>query len=268
MTEFQAPYAASPYEPVLHRNVGPGPAPIARPVANTARERIYVHEIIDTSIRYRREYLNAFCDMANARVSGGSSRLLGSWASLAHRNSEMIQIWEHDSKDTIAAALPDTWSFLYAEVPHSSWSHWSKKPEVKETQGMDRFMTGADYTPSVAELVATGVTGEVYLHMNFTTRPGGAEDHLARLGRDWLPVARRMGLKFVGAYRTLLVNDDMGLSIWAFPTWADWARYEDQRLTDPDARAWFAQCAADGVVMDGRLLIASACTPMRTGKVL
>jgi hypothetical protein len=256
----------SAYEPLQGRRGRPAAPPILKPATFTSNERVYCHEVVDITVRHRLEYIEVYRGMVARRGLGGDSRLLGTWATTAHRNPELIQIWEHDSKQGLAEQMAGIWRFLFDDKSGFDATRWSKNPEVLETQGIDRLMSGTEYTPPLTELIRDGVDGEVYLHMHMSTPPGGVEDLLERLGSDWLPVTRRFGMKFVGAYRALLVNDDLALAIWAFPTWEDWARYEDARLTDREARTWFGDCAAAGVRMDGRLLIASSITPLRTGK--
>jgi len=59
----------------------------------------------------------------------------------------------------------------------------------------------------------------VYYHEIIQVVPGQAPTYLALLREHWLPVAERLGLQLVGAFRTAMVNDSEVICIWAIQTW-------------------------------------------------
>jgi hypothetical protein len=233
-------------------------------------ERLYIHELLDISVKHRRDYLDWFSAWAEGQ-SPPFMRNFGVWGTVgfSHRWPEAVVMWEHQSAHTLADIGKISWEHFYSDdVSLDVWGFaWKDAPPgVKDSQGMDRLVCSTAYSPTMEELVAKGVKGEFYIHNHIITRPGQIDDHLERLGREWIPIAERLGLKFVGAYRTLFVNDDAGVSIWAAPTWEAWAEYEDRRRTDKEALEWRAEASAQGVTWDGRMMVGAKSNPLDTGK--
>ncbi len=83
-----------------------------------------------------------------------------------------------------------------------------------------------------------------------------------------MPFAQRLGLKLVGAYRSMLLNDQEAIVIWAIPKWDDWARYEMALYTEAQAIAWRADAARAGISWEGKLLNPAAGSALQTGKIV
>jgi hypothetical protein len=246
-----------------------------KPAQHAAKERLYIHELLDISVKNRRAYLDWFSTWAeNTAKSPELQRFrnFGVWGTVgySHRWPEGVVMWENPSKLALAANGRQAWEHFYGDMAGDVWGFaWKDAPDgVRDTQGMDRLICSTAYSPTMEELIAKGVKGEFYIHNHIVTRPGEIDDHLERLGRDWIPIAERLGLKFVGAYRTLFVNDDQGISLWAAPTWEAWADFEDKRRTDPEALDWRAEVSARGVTWDGRMLVGARANPLDTGVLL
>jgi hypothetical protein len=272
---------AREFEPgSLRKTTAAGDPEIARkPATHTKDERVYVHELLDISVKYKRDYLDHFSRWADETgCIAGKNRVFGVWGTVGftHRWPEAVIMWEFPSKMEIARRWKEAWAHHHAQHPDGSpdmtgdiyTSHWRNAPQgVVDTQGMNRLMAAAAYNPTMEDLMAQGVRGDGYLHLMTYTRPGEIDDHLERLGREWVPIAERLGLKFIGAYRTMFVNDDAGLSVWALPTYEAWAEFEDARRTDKEALEWRAEIAARGVTWDGRVMTPAAGHPLNKGEV-
>jgi hypothetical protein len=246
----------------------------AAPLAAAARpERIYIHETFNVTVRQRRDYLDFMCRRAvAANKAHGKSRAFGVWATngSTHRWAETVQMWERQDLAAMAAGWEHEFNYLITDDRSGDpWNtYWAKGAEgVADVDGMDRLLVAADYSPTMEELVARGVKGPGYLQQTVTTPTGGIHDFLQRLGTQGVPAVEALGLKFVGAYRTLLVSDNEGVVLWAMPTYPAWAAYERARLTDPRMQDWMADCGRRGVAWDGKHLVASACNPLNTGLI-
>lgn len=246
---------------------------VKKPATHTREERLYCHELLDISIKHRRAYLDLFSKWADDTGSvAGQNRAFGVWGTIgmSHRWGEAVIMWEFPHKQMIADNLNAAWSHFHSEDAAGDiwsivWGEENAAKGVKDTQGMDRLMCSTSYSPTMEELFEKGVKGEGYLHYHINTAPGMIDDHLERMGRDWVPITERLGLKFVGAYRTLLTNDDQGVAIWAIPKFSDWPAFEDGRRTDKDALEWRAETAARGVTLDGRILVGAKSNPLDRG---
>ncbi|TZG27687.1 hypothetical protein [Sphingomonas montanisoli] len=243
---------------------------LLKPATHTREERIYCHELLDISVKHRRAYLDHFSHWADATGSvAGTNRAFGVWGTIgmSHRWAEGVIMWEWPNKAAMFDGLAGAWSHFHSDDGAGDiWAFaWGGAAEgVTDTQGMDRLMCSTAYSPTMEELYANGVKGEAYLHYHINTPPGMIDDHLGHL-ESYVPIAERLGLKFVGSYRTLFTNDDQGLMIWALPKFADWPAYEDARRTDKEALEWRAEAAARGVTYDGRVLVGAKSNPLDRG---
>ena len=79
-------------------------------------------------------------------------------------------------------------------------------------------------------------------------------------------VDRRLGLELVGAWRTAMVDDDECVLLWAAPTWAQWAAYEEAHEGDPELRTWIGRTRELVTRRHRIVLVDSPLSPMRTGR--
>ena len=88
------------------------------------------------------------------------------------------------------------------------------------------------------------------------------------LEQEWLPVASRIGLRLLGAYRTAMVNDSEAVVIWAIDTWEAWAVAQEALDDGTEVASWRER--VHGLVIDwrGKLLVDSPLNPLKTGKIL
>jgi hypothetical protein len=94
------------------------------------------------------------------------------------------------------------------------------------------------------------------------------EPFLQRLGSSRRAYVEGYGLKLVGAYGSMLVNDSEAIAIWAIPTWKQWATYELSQYSEPTAIAWRRDAAALGIDWEGKLLNPVAGSPLVSGVLL
>jgi hypothetical protein len=240
-----------------------------------SKERLYSHELINMPVPGRQPYLNWFNTWpAKVRAeSGGACRNYGVWAThgSTHRWAEALIMWEYPDKAAMADLMNASWNYIAHDDPASDhyMRFWKDAPDgVVDTSGMDRLMCSTPWSPTLETLVATVKDPAVYLHYDISTRPGEIHRHLQDLHEQFIPIAHRLGLDFIGAFRTLLVNDNQGLAIFSAPTYEDWAGFENLRRIDPAMLAWRNKIAADGVVLDGRMIIGSRAHPLRTGRII
>jgi hypothetical protein len=239
----------------------------------TAAERIYIHETIEISVRRRQQYLEHFMSWGPISRRLYNMRLVGVWAvnGATHRWAEAIVLWELDGTAAYTKMLSGEYAFLndsQAPVQDHYTMFWGHAPEgVVDTRGSDRLLAPTSYTPSVEQAIARTIKGVGYLHQTFTGPAGSMNRFLTQLGSEWQPVAERLGLRLVGAYRSMLLNDSEAVAIWAIPTWDHWAHYEAALYSDRDAIAWRAEASRAGVGWEGKLLNAVAGSPLDAGKL-
>jgi hypothetical protein len=255
--------------------VAAAPGPGAGIGYDPSRERLYSHELINMPVPGRQPYLNWFNTWpAKVRAeTQGACRNYGIWATvgMSHRWAEALVMWEYRDKAAMAGLMNASWNYIAHDDPASDHytRFWKDAPEgVVDTTGMDRLMCSTPWSPTLEELTATIKNPAAYLHYDITTQPGDIHRHLRDLNDQYIPIAQRLGLDFVGAFRTLLVNDDQGLAIFSMKSFQNWADFENRRRSDPAMLAWRNKIAREGVTLDGRMVIGSRVNPLRTGVIL
>jgi hypothetical protein len=240
----------------------------------TANERLYIHETIQISVRHRQKYLQHFLKWAPISRELYNMRLVGVWAvnGSTHDWPVAIVLWELDGLAAFSKMLAGEYAHLQdpnAPVKDHYTLYWGEGEEgVVDTKGTDRLLAPAFYSPSLAQAVERKITGAGYLHETVKGPPGSIGPFLEKLGREWVPFAGRLGLKLVGAYRSMLLNDEEAIVIWAIPTWDDWARYQKALYSEAEAIAWRADAARAGIGWEGKLLNPAAGSALQTGKIV
>lgn len=240
----------------------------------SANERLYIHETIRISVRHRTKYLEHFLKWAPISRRLYNMRLAGVWAvnGSTHDWPVAIVLWELDGLAAFSKMLAGEYAHLQdpkAPVKDHYTLYWGEGEEgIVDTSGTDRLLAPASYSPSLAQAVETKITGAGYLHETVKGPPGSIGPFLDKLGKVWMPFAGRLGLKLLGAYRTMLLNDQEAIVIWAIPTWNDWARYEMALFTEAEAVEWRADAARAGISWEGKLLNPAAGSALQTGKIV
>lgn len=238
-----------------------------------APQRVYIHETIRISVRRRQQYLEHFLSWGRISRELYGMRLVGVWAvnGSTHRWPEAIVLWEHDGVEGLAAMFGGEYLFL-ADPALANQDHyglfWNHAPEgVVELGGTDRLLVPTAETPDLARLVTMDLGGVGYLHETFTGPPGSMEEFLPSLVGERRRFTEKLGLRLVGAYRSMLVNDSEAVALWAIRDWKDWAAYENALRSDPAARKWRRAAVAAGIDWEGKLLNPVAGNPLATGVV-
>jgi hypothetical protein len=245
----------------------------AAPVA-VSNKFIYIHETIEITVKSRTKYLDHFVSWAPTSRKLYNMRLCGVWAvnGSTHRWPEAVVLWELDGGSAFSKMLSGEYAHLKdpnAPAGDHYTLYWGNAPEgVTDTKGTDRLLAPTSYTHSLAENLARKINGAGFLHETIKGPPGSINAFLDRMGKSWVPIAERLGLKLVGAYRSMLLNDSEAVALWAIPTWDDWVRYEAALHTDREAVAWRAEAAKAGIDWEGKFLNQAKGSPFNVGKIL
>ena len=130
------------------------------------------------------------------------------------------------------------------------------------------MLVPAPYSPTLAEAMAQGIRGDVYYHELVTIVPGRAREYLALVEHEWLPIADRIGLRLLGAFRTAMVNDSEAVMIWAIDSWEAWAHAQVALDGDPEVARWRDRSRALAPDWRGKLIVDSPLNPLKTGTIL
>jgi hypothetical protein len=197
---------------------------------------IYLHEIIRTVPGREEPYLASVLSIHDEPTRRDRGR--GAFAQFRSVETSGpwpcgINIWEN----TWAGQTEDLVSqFQDAQRDVAMEEWWNRNLHLRRG-GYDRLLVPAPYSPTLAELVARGVTGEVFLHEILWLPFGEPAHYLDQLEHELMPAYERFGLDLVGAFRVAMRPRQVVTIVGA----REWSRLgalfrESER--DPALRQW------------------------------
>jgi hypothetical protein len=193
--------------------------------------RVYIHETIQITVQHRKQYLDHMTGVwaSKSRELYGM-RCYGVWATVGSTGPwpEAVVLWEIAERAALSRMLSGEFNFLSdsgAPIKDHFATFWaSAPPGVHATSGVDRLLEPTASSLAVADLIAGGAKGAGYYHETIRCRPGAIDDLLAQYEPDWKPLNEEQGLRFLGAWRTLLRNETEAIVLWALPHWNHWEK--------------------------------------------
>jgi len=231
-------------------------------------ERIYLHEVIDITLSGRASY---FDHMVNGYVEWGCNRgmrLFGIWGTLGStaRWPEVINMWEYGDWANVAA--------IFAHETRGNDS--MQDPELREwwliaqqyrSGGFDRLIQATDSSIDASDFEARGIAGsEVFRHEIVGVRPGEARNFLEAVEGEWAPYLDTLGVQLVGAYRTLMRDDNEAILVWSCPTYENWAEAEREIDQGDKGRRWREAVRPTITSFRTDLMVSAPRSPTRTGR--
>jgi hypothetical protein len=238
-------------------------------VPAVANEKVYIHELIEITGQNRAKYMHHMT--ANWGPIGREQRnmlCVGVWGTVGstERWPETVNLWEIDGWTGLAANFRHEFSHPTLQDP--ALAEWWAEAATFRRGGHDRVLVPAPYSPTLAEAMAQGIRGDVYYHELVSIAPGRAREYLALVEFEWLPIADRIGLRLLGAFRTAMVNDSEAVMIWAIDSWETWARVQVALDGDTEVARWRDRTRALAPDWRGKLIVDSPLNPLKTGTIL
>ena len=231
-------------------------------------QRIYVHEFVDIIGHNRANYFEHMTSGYTAAAKERRQVCFGIWGTLGitRRWPEAINLWEYRDLDHVRQRNEHETSGNSMQDP--TLREWWAKAQAFRRGGTDRLLVPADYSPSIAEVIARGIVGwRVFYHEIVKVVPGEAQRYLALLAEHWLAPAKAMGKELIGAYRTAMRNDSEVFLIWALRDWQTWMEAEREYIYgSPRLARW--RGATHGVALDWESFLACSAplSPLQTGR--
>jgi hypothetical protein len=228
---------------------------------------VYIHEFIDIRGHQRANYMHHMTANWSPNAQEDRKQLCyGVWALLGSTGPwpQTVNMWEHEDWDGLAASFAIEGVGSGAQDPKlEKW--WAKASEFRRG-GYDRIMVPAPWSPTIRQLCADGVRGDVYAHELVKVRQGAAFELVERVKERAIPLLDRYGWRIAGAFTTAMVDDDEALLLWAIPTWQQWAEGEKAHTRDDELVDWRVELR-DIVTQWQRILLVDApLSPFRTGR--
>jgi hypothetical protein len=192
---------------------------------------LYLHEQVDIVGEGAAAYMDHVVAFDPDAAAGRGLRLLGTWevVGCTGRWPQVVNLWELvDGWDGWARLVTAANVAKRDNVALAAW--WDEALAVR-TGGFDRLLRAAPRSPTLAELEAAQVRGDVFVHELSAVRPGAGPDYLAAMAEEWAPVAADHGHCEVGRYE-VLYGDTEVVTIWATDLDAHVAlcRTDDERV--------------------------------------
>ncbi|MBP7930287.1 MAG: NIPSNAP family containing protein [Acidimicrobiia bacterium] len=175
---------------------------------------LYLHEVIDIIGEGSQPYMAHTVDFKADSAAGRGLQLMGTWQVVGSTGRwpqvvnlwEMIDGWEGWRRLTRSTNIERQSNHALAE--------WWQEAYNYRTGGLDRLLGAGPSCPSLEDLVASGASGELFVHEYVKVRPGSTLDYLAAVVEERKRVMADYGHTLIGAYETLL-HDDEAIIIWA-----------------------------------------------------
>jgi hypothetical protein len=232
-------------------------------------ENVYIHEYIDIILQGRPKY---FEHMTKGWAEGfGPERPMkcfAVWGTLGStaRWPECINIWELPGWKGMAKNFA-------IEVNHPSMQDpklkiWWDEAQKYRSGGFDRLLIPAGYSPTVDEFCKNPnvVGAQVFYHERIQIQPGQAKTYLSMMEQEWLPVANKLGMHLVGAFRTAMRNESECIVVWAIPKWEGWADVEIAYENDARVATWRRRTQGLAIDWLSHLMVSAPLSPTKTGK--
>lgn len=196
---------------------------------------LYLHETIDIAGTGQDAYIEAVVRRAAHSERVGISRLVGCWRVIGSTGSwpQVINLWEMDGWAHWAAGLERQFMPQRRDEHLGPW--WTEVAQWRRG-GFDRILVPAHGSPTHAAL-AKSEPAWVFEHTVARPRPGRGADLLADVAEVLVPLLRRHGIRWIGAYRAPM-RDDEAVWIFAAPTFSDLCGWYERRSDDAGWLRW------------------------------
>jgi len=235
--------------------------------ANPVNDRAYIHEFIDIRGAHRANYMQHMA----ANWSPGAQvdreqQCFGIWAVLGSTGHwpQVCNIWEEPGLEGLARSFAgETVGQGLQDPKLERW--WNKAAEFRRG-GFDRILLPAPWMPTIEQSLAAGTRATVFAHEILRCTPGSAAELLEVARAAAAPAYEPFGWRLVGAWSTVMRDDDEIVLLWALPDWDQWAQAEMAQGSDGAISTW--RVAARELTSDWQriLLAAAPLCPFRTGR--
>lgn len=227
-------------------------------------EKVYIHEFIEIRGAARAKYMHHMTANWGPIAQEERNQLcFGCWGTVGStgRWPEVVNMWEEEGWEGLAANFAHETGHAGLQDPSlKAW--WQQAAEFRRG-GFDRILVPAEWSPTIAELIDSGVQGNFYAHERVDLRAGTAVEFLGRVRDDATRAYEAFGLRMVGAFRTAMRADDEAIVIWAIPSDAEWAAFEAAHGTDAGLAAWHRSIDGLATGWHRTLLVDAPTAPLR-----
>jgi hypothetical protein len=189
-------------------------------------------------------------------------RMVGAWATVGSTAEwpEVRVHWEMDDWEHFARAQSGQHPMEARDVYVAEL--WNQALEYRQG-GHSALLRPAPFSPDLATIVRDDITGDVLLHEDVRSKPGGMAAYHEALQSELDPLAEARGLRLVGAYEHALLPNT-GLNLWALQGWDHWQALMEAESTDAEWQEWTVRQGEWLADIDGFLVVPPPRETLRT----
>ena len=221
---------------------------------------LYLHEVVDIVGEGAAPYMAHTAGFHAETAADRGLTLLGTWqvVGATGRWPQVVNVWEMvDGWDGWERLVRATNLRRDDNIELMQW--WNEAYEWR-TGGFDRLLQAIEGSPSLAELTAGGVRGEIFLHEIVQIRVGAVRDYLGLVLKERVAVMAEYGHTLVGAYEAVF-SDTEAVTIWATDL-ASHGRLMRERQTDERLPQWISTGRSLVTERTQELLVPHPGTPL------
>lgn len=175
---------------------------------------LYLHEVVDVVGQGAVPYMEHTVGFHTAEAAGRGLELVGTWqvVGATGRWPQVVNLWELVDGFDGWRRLCDATNVRRAQ--NRALEEWWDEAYRHRSGGLDRLLAAAPGSPTLTDLLAAGVSGEVFTHEISTVVAGGAARYLEMVLDRRRPLMEEHGHRLVGAYEVLLRDTEV-VTVWA-----------------------------------------------------
>ena len=202
---------------------------------------VYIYERIDIIGSGRGKFVETIRSQwaPYAEIKHGV-RLAGLWATAGSTANwpEADLLWEMDDWEHFARAQAE--QFPMEDKSSNLTEMWRQSLKWR-SGGESMLLVPSSFTPTMADIKASGTSSNVFLYEEVRTKPGGMDAYHAAVESEYMSIAEARGMRIMGAYRHAL-RPNVGINIWMLRDWDHCTELMTSEDTHPGAQQWQRRC--------------------------
>jgi hypothetical protein len=231
-----------------------------------SNDKVYIHEFVDITKQGRARYLQHITANWSPLAQEERNQLCyGVWGVVGSTGAwpQVVNMWEEDGFEGLASSFAlELGSPTLQDPGLAKW--WAAAADLR-SGGLDRIMVPHHTSLDIGQLCTAGAGGAVYAHELIRVEKGQAVELLDLVAEGSADAHSDTGWSLIGAFRTVMGQDDECLLLWSIPDWPTWGAAE--RSLARGAVDVIPASAHKLLLNRERILLVDApLAPLRTGR--
>jgi hypothetical protein len=231
-----------------------------------SNDKVYIHEFVNITKQGRARYMHHVTANWSPLAQVERDQLCyGVWGVVGSTGAwpQVVNMWEEDGFDGLASSFALELGNPTLQDPGlAKW--WAAAADLR-SGGVDRIMVPHHASLEIGQLCAAHAGGVVYAHELLRVEKGRAVEFLDLVAAGSHVAHSNMGWSLIGAFRTVMGQDDECLLLWSIPDWSTWGAAE-QSIARGAVDVIPAPAQKLHTSRERILLVDAPLAPLRTGR--